>query len=217
MRIVIAGGNGQIARIAERKLTEGGHVPIALIRNPVQRAGLEAAGTEVVVMDLEDSSVSEVAEVLTGADAVIFAAGSGPASPVERSLSMDRDGAILLALASVQAAIKRFILLSGAGADDYERDSQDGFQIYLHAKADADELVRDLELDWVIVRPDGLSDEAEAGLFEVGDRVPRRGITRSDVAAVLVRLATSGDVSRKQFEVTTGDSDLEHALATLRE
>ena len=78
MRVVIAGGHGKIALILERLLSERGDSVTGLIRNPAQVGDLNNAGAEAMVVDLEKSSVEQVATHLHGADAVVFAAGSGP-------------------------------------------------------------------------------------------------------------------------------------------
>ena len=75
MRVVIAGGHGKIALILERLLSERGDSVTGLIRNPAQVGDLNNAGTEAIIVDLEKSSVDQVAAHVRGADAVLFAAG----------------------------------------------------------------------------------------------------------------------------------------------
>ncbi len=81
MHIAIAGGHGKIALILERLLAERGDAVTGIIRNPGQAADLEAAGAVPVVLDLEQASVDQVAEVVRGADAVVF--DTGGAAPEE--------------------------------------------------------------------------------------------------------------------------------------
>ena len=88
MRIAIAGGHGQIARLLARRLVEAGHEPHALIRKPEQATDIEADGATPVVIDLEKTDDAGLAEVLTGCDAVVFAAGSGPGSTPERKVTV---------------------------------------------------------------------------------------------------------------------------------
>ena len=78
MRIIIAGGHGQIAMRLEKLLAERGDSPVGIIRNPEQAEDLRALGADPVVCDLESVPVHEVASHLDGADAVVFAAGAGP-------------------------------------------------------------------------------------------------------------------------------------------
>src|SRR5690349_11564677 len=108
MRTVIAGGHGQIALRLERLLAESGDEVVGLIRNPDQAGELRAVGAEPVVADLETAAVEEVAQVLRGADAAIFAAGAGPGSSIERKQGVDRDAAVLLADAASAAGVHRF-------------------------------------------------------------------------------------------------------------
>ena len=215
MKIAIAGGHGQIARKLSRLLAAGGHEPWALIRNSEHTADVEADGARAVIVDLERDDDATVAEAITGADAVVFAAGAGPGSGAERKLTLDRDGAILLADAAVQAGIRRYVMVSSRRADAFDPESDDVFQIYLRAKSEADAAVRGNEnLDWTIVRPGGLTDEPGTGAVRVG--ADEEGtISRDDVAAVLYTLLTTGDGVGAQFEVVTGDTRIAEAVAAL--
>ena len=78
MRVVIAGGHGKIALLLERLLAGRGDQAVGLIRNPAHVADVQKAGAEAVVCDLEAASAEDVAVLLSGADAVVFAAGAGP-------------------------------------------------------------------------------------------------------------------------------------------
>ncbi len=96
MKVAIAGGHGQIARLLARRLTAAGDEVVGLIRNPDHAADLREDGAEPVVCDLEHATPDEVADAVRGADAVVFAAGAGPGSGAARKATMDRDGAIVL-------------------------------------------------------------------------------------------------------------------------
>src|SRR4051795_11168269 len=141
MRVVIAGGHGKIALILERLLSARGDSVTGLIRNPTQAADLEAAGAQALVVDLEKSTVDEVAGHLRGADAVVFAAGAGPGSGAARKETVDRDAAILLADAAEAAKVRRYVMISSMGADaDAPDDAGDPvFVAYLRAKGAADD------------------------------------------------------------------------------
>ena len=96
MRIMVAGGHGQVARRLARALVAQGDTPVALVRNPDHVADVQSDGSGVVVLDLETATVHDVAGALSGADAVVFAAGAGPGSGAERKDAVDRGGASLL-------------------------------------------------------------------------------------------------------------------------
>lgn len=204
MRIAIAGGHGQIARLLARRLVEMGHEPVALIRKAEQIADIESDGATPVVIDLENTDDAQVAEALTGCDAAVFAAGAGPDSGPARKLTLDRDGAILLADACVQAGVTRLVVISSRRADNFDPDSDDSFQIYLRAKSEADAAVRAHDdLDWTIVRPGGLTNEPATGMLEIGENV-EGSIPRSDVAHLVAELVTSDRGVHRQFEVVAG-------------
>ena len=214
-RVFFAGGHGQIALLAQRRLAAEGHRPVGLIRRPEHADDLRAVGAEAVVFDLESQTAAELAEIITGADALVFAAGAGPNSGPGRKMTVDRDGAILLADAAELAGVRRYVVISALEADDFVVGSEEVFQIYLRAKAEADEIVRSRELDWTIVRPGGLTDADATGSVQVADRTGRGQIPRDDVAEVVTRLVVDGTGVRRQFEVISGDTPLGEALAAL--
>ncbi len=103
MRVVIAGGHGKIALLLERLLAERGDQAVGLIRNPAQVADVQEAGAEAVICDLETAPAVDVAALLSGADAVVFAAGAGPGSGIPRKDSVDRAASVLMADAAERA------------------------------------------------------------------------------------------------------------------
>src|SRR3954470_11299597 len=84
MRIVIAGGHGQIALRLERLLAARGDEVAGIIRRAEQGDDLRDVGAEPVLLDLESASLEEVAAHLRGADAAGFAAGGGSWRPAAR-------------------------------------------------------------------------------------------------------------------------------------
>jgi nucleoside-diphosphate-sugar epimerase len=219
MRVVIAGGHGKIALLTEQLLAARGDSVAGLIRNPSQAADLEAVGAEAVVLDLESASVDEVAERLAGADAVVFAAGAGPGSGIDRKTTVDRDAAILLADAAEAAGVRRYLMVSAMGADrrDAQESSDPVFAAYLAAKAAADEAVRGRSgLDTTIVRPGLLTDEPATGRVRVADWTGRGSIPRADVAAILVALLDAPATGGVTFELISGDMSIEEAVSVLK-
>lgn len=214
-RVVFAGGHGQIALLAQRRLAAEGNRPVGLIRKPEHADDLRAVGAEPVLFDLESQTAAELAEIITGADALVFAAGAGPNSGPGRKMTVDRDGAVLLADAAELAGVRRYVVISSLGADDFVVGSEEVFQIYLRAKAEADEIVRGRDLDWTVVRPGGLTDAGATGEVQVGESTGRGQIPRDDVAEIITRLVVDGTGVRRQFEVISGDTPIAEALAAL--
>src|SRR5947209_4680992 len=159
MRIVIAGGDGQIALRLERLLTGRGDEVTGIIRKPEQAGDLRAAGAEPAVCDLESASAAEVERLLEGADAAVFAAGAGPGSGAERKDTVDRQACSLLADAAEAAGVRRFLVVSSMGADrEPPEDTDPVFAAYLRAKSAADADVRARAgLEATILRPGGLT------------------------------------------------------------
>jgi uncharacterized protein YbjT (DUF2867 family) len=211
MRIVIAGGHGKIALLLSRQLRDAGHEPVGIIRKPEQADDLRDAGADPLVLDLERTSPDELAGHLADADALVFAAGAGPGSGAARKLTVDRDGAILLADAAERAGVRRIVVISAISADRFDRESDDVFQVYLRAKSEADADIRARTLDWTVVRPGSLTDEEPTGRVQVGDTVPPGRIPRADVAALLASVLIEGRAIRRQFEVTSGDTPIADA------
>lgn len=160
MRIVIAGGHGQIALRLERLLAARGDEVAGIIRRAEQTDDLRAAGAEPVLCDLESASAEEVAAHLLGADAAVFAAGAGPGSGAARKDTVDRAAAVLFADAAVRAGVRRHVVVSSMGADPEHRGDEI-FDAYQRAKGEADAYVRGLDaLDWTILRPGMLTDDS---------------------------------------------------------
>jgi len=214
MRVVIAGGHGQIALLLEKKLAERGDSAVGIVRNPDHVEDLEKAGAEAVVLDLEQADVAAVAEVVKGADAVVFAAGGGPDSGVARKETVDKGAAVLLADAAEQAGVRRYVMVSSMGTDGADPDSQEVFQVYLRAKKAADDDLRARDLDWTVVRPGRLTDDPAASRVQVGS-LGRGEIPRADVAAVLAEVLSTDSTIGSTFDLLAGHQTIEAALAGL--
>ncbi|TWV57070.1 SDR family oxidoreductase [Streptomyces misionensis] len=215
MRIVIAGGHGQIALRLERLLAARGDEVAGIIRAPEQGADLRSAGAEPVVLDLESASVEEVAERLRGADAAVFAAGAGPGSGTARKETVDKGAAVLFADAAVRAGVRRFIVVSSMGADPAHQGDE-VFDVYLRAKGEADAYVaRQKDLDWTILRPGSLTDDAGTGLVRLEAHTGRGMIPRDDVAAVLAELVDTSATAGLTLELTGGSTPVSVAVKSV--
>lgn len=215
MDVVVVGAHGQIARQLGRLLSERGDTVRGIIRNESQADDLRSDGVEPIVVDIEDEfAENDLAHHMRGADAVVFAAGAGPNSGVERKESVDYAGAVHSAAGAARAEVRRFVLISSMGTDDPPEDD-DVFSVYLRAKARAEHYVRGAGLDATIVRPGQLTDDEPTGRVRVGRTVERGAIPRADVAAVVLAVLDDPNLIGRTFEVTTGQTLIEHAVAGL--
>jgi nucleoside-diphosphate-sugar epimerase len=216
MRVVIAGGHGQIALRLERLLVDAGHEAVGLVRNPDHVGDVQATGAEALVLDLEAADVDEVARHLAGADAAVFAAGAGPGSGIPRKDTVDRAAAVLLADAAEQAGVGRFVQISSMGAGAPARPGTDEtFAAYLEAKTAAEDDLRRRSLGWTVLRPGGLTNEPGTGRVRLAPSVSRGQVPRDDVAAVIAGLLADGGGVHQALELVAGDTPIATALADL--
>jgi uncharacterized protein YbjT (DUF2867 family) len=225
VRVVIAGGHGQIALRLTAQLANRGDVVTGVVRNPDHRADVEGAGGTAAVLDLETATADDLAAQLSGADAVVFAAGAGPNSGVPRKDTVDRAAAVLLADAAQRAGVRRYLLVSAMGVDDEPpaprrvaddtADSGEVWAAYLRAKRAAEEAVRATDLDWTILRPGRLTDDPGVGRVLLAPSVPPGTVTRDDTAAVLVALLDAPGTVGLTLELVEGDDDVLAAVTTL--
>jgi uncharacterized protein YbjT (DUF2867 family) len=215
MRVMIAGGHGQIAMHLTAQLAEDGNQPVGLIRNPNQATDIAAIGGSSVVVDLEQVTPEALAGQIAGADAVVFAAGAGPGSGAARKLSVDLGAAVKLIEAARQAGVRRYVMVSAISADKFDPHSEDVFQVYLRAKSEADRALRESGLDWTIVRPGRLTDDDAIGRVRIAASVPRGNIPRVDVASVIRECLREPRTIGAQFELVSGKTEITQAIANL--
>jgi uncharacterized protein YbjT (DUF2867 family) len=217
MRVVIAGGHGKIALLLERLLAGRGDQAVGLVRNPAHVADVQNAGAEAVVCDLEAASAGDVAVLLSGAGAVVFAAGAGPGSGAPRKDSVDRAASVLMAEAAEQAGVRRFVQISSMGAGQPPRPGTDEvWAAYIAAKTAAEDDLRSRDLDWTILRPGRLTDAPATGRIRLAaPPVSRGAIPRADVAAVIAGLLDEPGTRHQTLELTGGDTPVTAAVQSI--
>jgi uncharacterized protein YbjT (DUF2867 family) len=219
MRIAIAGAHGQVARRLGRLLSARGDTVVGIIRNPAHEPDLRADGVQPAVVDLESASVDDLAAVVSGADAVVFAAGAGPGSGIPRKRTVDYAAAVLLAKAAARTGVRPYLLVSSMGVEQARQGTPRGmdpvFAAYLQAKLRAeDEILPRPGLDTTIVRPGRLTDDPGTGRVTLGHGIEYGDVPRDDVAAVLAEILharKTGDV----VEVVRGPTPVAEAVAAL--
>jgi uncharacterized protein YbjT (DUF2867 family) len=216
VHVVIAGGHGKIGLRLAALLAGRADVVTGVVRNPDHVPDLERVGATPVVLDMETAAADELAAVLEGADAVVFAAGAGPGSGVARKDTVDRAAAVLLADAARIAGVRRYLLVSSPGVDEPPApDRGEVWAAYIAAKKAAEEAIQAADhLDWTILRPGSLTDEPGVGkVLLAPPPVPHGSVSRDDTAAVLVALLDSWGSAGKVLELREGESDVLEAVA----
>jgi uncharacterized protein YbjT (DUF2867 family) len=217
VHVVIAGAHGKIGLRVAALLASRGDVVTGVVRNPDHRADLEQAGAAVAVVDLESARAAELTDHLTGADAVVFAAGAGPGSGVARKDTVDRAAAELLAEAARLAGVRRYLLVSSTGVDETLAPGADEvWAAYVRAKKAAEAALKATDLDWTILRPGRLTDDPGTGrVLLAPPPVDRADVTRDDTAAVLAALLDAPGTIGKVLELREGDDEVHEAIAAV--
>jgi uncharacterized protein YbjT (DUF2867 family) len=214
-RIAIVGGHGNIARLLIPLLVEAGHQPVALVRNADYRSELEGLGAEVGILDIEQDDADAFGAAFAGSEAIVFAAGGGADGNAERKRTVDLGGSLKSIEGAKIAGVRRFVQISAISVDEpVTADAGDVWSVYVEAKRDADIALRDSDLDWTIIRPGGLTDEAPIGQIRLAEKVERAQIPRADVAALIAAALDSPATIGHQWEVVSGDDSIADAIAS---
>jgi len=201
MNIVVLGATGGTGRLVVEQALAAGHTVTALVRSP-EKLTISNPNLQVVVGQATDPSA--VARALDGADAVISTLGGG------RPVIYDSTRAIVKA--AHKAGVSRVILLSSFLV---ERDRFNPVTRFLTGvamgsmikdKSAGEKALRESHLDWTIVYASFLTDVPGGGhvgvLTEKGRWTLSHKIARADVAAWLLRAATSPETSRRTVSIS---------------
>ncbi|WP_047864812.1 SDR family oxidoreductase [Rubrobacter aplysinae] len=214
MKVAVAGAAGNTASRLLVRLAGRGHQVRGLVRREEQLSRVEELGAEPWMLDLEEAGPEETARAVEGCDAVVFAAGAGPGSGPERKQTMDYGGAVKLVEAARASGVGRYLMLSTMNADAPDALGEQ-MQPYFEAKGAADERLRESGLDYTIIRPGRLTDDAGTGRIDAarslgrGDEIPREDVAETFAAAL------EQDATRKEtIDVLSGDTPIAEALRT---
>ena len=84
---------------------------------------------------------------------------------------------------------------------------------YQYAKHRADEHLKSSGLNYTIIRPGGLTNDASTGKVNLQKKIGKSGtIPREDVAGVLVHLLTTSQAENKTFELLEGTTEITDVL-----
>ncbi len=202
--ILVAGANGTTGRIIIDLLKAAeNYKAVAMVREQEQKERFEKDDVTVVLADLE----KDVSDAVKNIDKVIFAAGSGG----EDVVGVDQEGAKRLIDAAKAAGVKKFVMLSAMGADNPSTSEE--LEDYLRAKKHADDYLKDSGLNYTIVRPGSLTDDAGTGKIILEEKLENEGsITRADVAKTLVAVLEDNVRHNEVFEILAGEVPIEEAV-----
>lgn len=210
-RIIIFGGHGKVALLAEPMLAERGDEVTAVIRNSDHSAEVSATGATPLVADIEQLDVEALVELISGHDAVVWSAGAGGGS-AERTIAVDQDAATRTMDAAIQAGVSRYVMVSYFGASrEHGVDPDNSFYYYAEAKAAADTHLRHSSLDWTILGPSGLTLEEPTGRIDVTADAATT-VSRGNVAQVIAAVLADDETIHHTIRFNDGEDAIEEAV-----
>ena len=212
-RIVVVGAHGRTGLLIVEQLIKAGDSVLATIRNPKHRADLVKRGAETVILDLEDSTGPEFAAQFKGADAVVFAAGSGTGESSE----IDSKGLRKVLRAVEKVGVKRFVAISSIGASTGMKLTgewaTDEMKDYYKHKRLAGKAIVASELDWTIIEPGTLTDGKGTGKVTLSvTAIPEKSVSRADVAAITIAALKAPKTRGKALQLTSGKTTIADAI-----
>ena len=208
-KVFVAGGSGRVATDLIKDLVADGHQVIAGARHPEKIVQL--AGVTPVTLDLH-GDVAKIASLMAGADAVYFVAGSRG----KDLLQTDAMGAVKTMQATERAGIKRYIMLSSMYALQPEKwadyPALAAIIDYNIAKFFADNyLIHNTDLDYTIVQPASLTEEAATGKVTFGEGDDTTNPI-PDVAQVLATVLANDNTIGKVILMRSSDTPIDTAV-----
>jgi uncharacterized protein YbjT (DUF2867 family) len=216
MKVFLIGITGGVGRRLSSLLTDRGDEVTGMHRDPSQAETVRGTGATPLAGDLIQDSVDELAQKISGHDAVFFSAGAHGAGPDKTTL-IDGKGSEKAATAATQAGVARFALVSVFPEARRDRQNGDGFEHYLKVKKSADIYLAGSKLDWLIVRPGTLVDEPGSGRVTAGFAAEYGSIPRDDVAAFIATGLHHRSLTRVIIELTGGETPINAAVNELAE
>ncbi len=211
MKVFVVGATGQIGKhLIELLKNSEQHTVRAMVRKVEQAEELKSQGIDVAVASLE-GSVEDIAEAANGCDAIVFTAGSGGHTGLDKTLLIDLDGAAKTVEAAEQAGINRFVIVSALQANHRENWNKEMVPYYV-AKHYADRMVETSNLDYTIIRPGGLLNEESTGKVTASANLETGSIPREDVAKTIYAALGAQETYRKSFDLISGETKIEEAL-----
>ena len=189
MHIAIFGATGGTGKEIVKQLLTAGHEVTALVRDS-SKVKKKEDKLYLVVGDVLD--IHKVEEALAAADAVICTLGNSSNNP-DDVVSQGTDNIIE---SMKKQGISRLVVVSSMGVGDSIEQVSRSFKMLtktvlrksIEDKERQESIVMASELDWVIVRPSGLSNGPATGEYYFGTdkTIEANQISRADVAACVI-------------------------------
>jgi uncharacterized protein YbjT (DUF2867 family) len=226
MSIVVFGANGPTGRLLVAHALAAGHQVIAVTRRP-DKFPQQHPNLTVARADVLDASAVE--GVVSGADAILSTLG---APYGRKQVAVYSVGARNILTAMERHQVRRIVVVSSSATDPkpyadagffFNRVVQPfvvnvlGKTVYEDMRR-MEELIRNSEVDWTIVRPSGLFDADFVSDYELAENhIAGRFTARSDLAADMLAQIDDERYVRKILAIATSENVPSMARLIMRE
>jgi putative NADH-flavin reductase len=198
MKLAVFGANGRTGILLVYQALEKGHEVTAFARDP-GKVTIRHEKLKIVRGDILD--YGQVMEAVIGQDVVLSALG---VISHKRSTVLS-EGTANIIRAMEENGVKRFICISSAGVLGKDVDFVTRYiRIPLYYREEFRdkrrqlELIRQSDLDWIVIRPATLTDSPKTGKYQVTPLRPaNRSVPRADVADFMLKLLTDHTYDRQ--------------------
>jgi uncharacterized protein YbjT (DUF2867 family) len=213
--IFLIGATGGVGSRLGPKLVGTGHSVKGLHRKPEQAGDLRDQGVEPVFGNLIEMTADDMASAIQGCDTAVFSAGAA-GSGRDKTTAIDGEGPEKLIEAARATGVNRIYMVSVIMDAGRDRDTSDDFEHYMAMKRRADAALATSGIDYVILRPGTLKDDAGDGQVCAGRAITYGDVARGNVAATLAELINTPEITNEIIELTNGDTPVTEAVARLK-
>ncbi len=206
MRIAVFGATGGTGSQVVQQGLAAGHQVTALARDPSRLAGADPNLTVIAGSVLDAAPVQQT---LQGADAAVVSLGNTSNNP---DYIVSQGTEVILDAIRQLGGPRRLVVVSSIGVGDSKDQVPFAFKMLMKTvlrkamedKERQETLVKASGLDWIIVRPGGLTDGPATGQYRAGldPKISAGQIARADVAAFVLQQLTDDTYLRQTPAIT---------------
>lgn len=200
MKIAIFGGSRGVGRQAIEQALAAGHFIQALIRNP---DNFDLTHPNLMIVRGNVLEAADVSACITGTEAVICSLGPTGENPN----NVVTTGTRHIIKAMKEAGLRRLVVVTSIGVGDSKDQVPFAFKALMKTilktamedKEAQETAVKASDLDWIIIRPGGLTDGPRTGKYAFGTQKSLKAgqVSRADVAEFVLKQLTDDTFVRQ--------------------
>lgn len=200
MKLAVFGGSRGVGRQVIEQALAAGHEVQALLRSP---DAFDLSDPQLTIVPGNVLEAADVAACVAGVDAVVCSLGNTKNNPA----NVVTDGTKQIISAMQAAGTRRLVVVTSIGVGDSADQVPVAFKLLMKTvlkgvmedKEGQETAVKASGLDWIIIRPGGLTDGPRTGSYKAGmDKSIRAGqVSRADVAEFVLQQLTDDTYLRQ--------------------